>query len=138
MGRANEHQDSVAEAMLNGRDFSPQDLEYREKYLALMEALFPVVDNSDIFTRIVIISNTLFGAERGALFWFDGGRFTRTPIMKSGVNLTEKEVFSPGSDQTSTWSSVHSKKETLLNRCSNLPSAQSSKNQKTGPPWGCR
>ncbi|WDP92825.1 MAG: sigma 54-interacting transcriptional regulator [Desulfobacter sp.] len=93
--RTKEHQDSAVKAVLNGRGFSTQDLRYREKYVALMEALFPVVDNSDIFTRIVMISNTLFGAERGALFWFEGGRFTRTPVMKSGVNLTEQEVLSP-------------------------------------------
>ncbi len=70
--------------------------EYREKYIDLVEAIFPVVNKSDILSRIVMISNNLFEAERGAMFWFKEGRFTRTPQLKATVNISEDDIFSDG------------------------------------------
>ncbi|MCF6247856.1 MAG: sigma-54 dependent transcriptional regulator [Desulfobacula sp.] len=92
--RTKEHLTTTGSFLLNSKGQSDHENQYRGKYIELMEALFPVVNNSDIFTRIVMISNNLFSAERGALFWFKNGEFTNDPELKTGVKLTKEEISS--------------------------------------------
>ncbi len=90
--RASYRPDTADEVQYNNRDPLPPEKEYREKYIELVEALFPVVNKSDTFTRIVMISNSLFEAERGALFWFKNGKFTQTPELRASVNLKKEDI----------------------------------------------
>ncbi len=66
--------------------------DFLNRYLALMESLLPLEDQEEILYKTVAATNRLFGAERGALFWFPGGKPTDTPLIRATANLTKGEV----------------------------------------------
>ncbi len=90
------HPDSVNRFLHKNSFFLNSENQYREKYIELVEAIFPIINKSDPMSRLVMIANNLFEAKRGALFWFKKGKFTKTPELKASVNLTQKQVSSDG------------------------------------------
>ncbi len=69
--------------------FSPDaPQESVEKFIELSESIFPHYEQDEILTRTVIAVNRFFGAERGGLFWFPGGKLTETPELRAFCNIT--------------------------------------------------
>ena len=66
---------------------------FMERYLELIETLLPPENQDEILARTVVATNRLFGAERGGLFWFPGGKYTDQPEVRAAANLTRREVF---------------------------------------------
>jgi transcriptional regulator with GAF, ATPase, and Fis domain/tetratricopeptide (TPR) repeat protein len=66
-----------------------------ERFLDMLEALFPGVDPDEILVHTVSASNRLFCGERGGLFWFKRDGPARDPVLRAGCNLTADEVGSP-------------------------------------------
>lgn len=65
-----------------------------DRYIELTEAMFPKHEREDILARAVEATNRFFGAERGGLFWFPGGKMTRDPELRAACNLTRADVAS--------------------------------------------
>lgn len=63
-----------------------------EKFIELSESIFPVTEQDEILSRTVIAVNRFFGAERGGLFWFPGGKMTKTPDLRAFCNLTARDI----------------------------------------------
>jgi len=65
-----------------------------QRFLEMMEDFIPSPDLNEILRRAVAATNHFLGAERGALLWFHGGRPDKSPVLRAGINLTEKEITS--------------------------------------------
>jgi transcriptional regulator with GAF, ATPase, and Fis domain len=63
-----------------------------DRYIELTENMFPVDSQEDVLTRVIQATNRFFGAERGGLFWFAGGKFTNHPNLRASCNLSEKDI----------------------------------------------
>jgi transcriptional regulator with GAF, ATPase, and Fis domain len=63
-----------------------------DRYIELTETMFPVDSQEDVLTRVVQATNRFFGAERGGLFWFAGGKFTNHPNLRASCNLSAKDI----------------------------------------------
>lgn len=63
-----------------------------DRYIELTEAMFPVHGRDEILSRAVEATNRFFGAERGGLFWFSGGRVTKSPELRAACNLTQTDI----------------------------------------------
>jgi transcriptional regulator with GAF, ATPase, and Fis domain len=64
-----------------------------QRFLTMMDQLFPNMDLETIFTRTVAATNRFFKAERGALFWLDdlSGRDLN---LRAACNMTEGDIKS--------------------------------------------
>jgi transcriptional regulator with GAF, ATPase, and Fis domain len=49
----------------------------------------------ETLNKTISSTNRFFGAERGGLFWFAEGKYTRNPELRAASNLTKEEVESP-------------------------------------------
>ena len=68
-----------------------------ERFLGLMEALISDTDADNLLTGVVANSAEFFGAERGALFWFNqDNKNENAPELRAGHNLSEHMVSEPG------------------------------------------
>jgi tetratricopeptide (TPR) repeat protein len=65
---------------------SPQ--ESVERFIELSESIFPIYEQDEILSRTVVGTNRFFGAERGGLFWFAGGKMTKTPELRASCNFS--------------------------------------------------
>jgi transcriptional regulator with GAF, ATPase, and Fis domain/tetratricopeptide (TPR) repeat protein len=63
-----------------------------EKFIELSESIFPPHEQDEILTRTVIAVNRFFGAERGGLFWFTGGKMTKAPELRAFCNMTVYDI----------------------------------------------
>jgi len=63
-----------------------------KKFIELSESIFPLHEQDEILTQTVIAINRFFGAERGGLFWFPGGKMTKTPELRAFCNLTAHDI----------------------------------------------
>jgi tetratricopeptide (TPR) repeat protein len=63
-----------------------------EKFIELSESIFPPHEQDEILTRTVIAVNRFFGAERGGLFWFPGGKMTKAPELRAFCNMTVYDI----------------------------------------------
>ncbi len=94
-----------------GQDFFPDDLvpllrigtpprkgprkhDLIDRFMDLMDGFIPSADIGEILTRLVASTSRFFGAERGALFWFPGGRESGRPQVRAAYNLDKAEVAS--------------------------------------------
>ena len=57
--------------------------------------MFPLHSQDEILSRAVVATNRFFGAERGGLFWFPGGKMTRNPELRVSCNLTNSDINIP-------------------------------------------
>jgi len=90
-------QEAVQPASTTGHSLLAQTGEKGlQRFLEAMEALLQPLKHDDLYARLVLTSNRYFGAERGALFWFDDGLFTATPDLKAACNLTAAHTQSEG------------------------------------------
>lgn len=69
----------------NKRDFIQQ-------YLEMIQELLPGQDQRHILNKLVSATCRLFGAERGALFWFPKGIYIPQPELRAGSNLVREDV----------------------------------------------
>jgi len=77
--------------------YSPEaPQESAEKFIELSESIFPLHEQDEILTRTVIAINRFFGAERGGLFWFPGGKMTKRPELRAFCNLTAYDINATG------------------------------------------
>ena len=65
-----------------------------ERYIELTEAMFPTDSQEDVLACAIQATNRFFGAERGGLFWFSGGKFTSQPNLRASCNLSAKDILS--------------------------------------------
>lgn len=63
-------------------------------YFKELNAIMSSIRQDEVLHRTVVSTNSFFGAERGALFWFSNGSFTAKPELRAASNLTSKEVRS--------------------------------------------
>lgn len=64
-----------------------------DRYIELTESIFPVHSQQEILVKAIIATNRFFGAERGGLFWFPGGRMTQKPELRAACNLSVNDVY---------------------------------------------
>lgn len=74
--------------------FKIREEEVVERFLDMLEALFPAADPDEILMHTVSATNRLFCAERGGIFWFKRNDHGRNPMLRAGYNLTTAEVGS--------------------------------------------
>ncbi|MCP4754870.1 MAG: sigma-54-dependent Fis family transcriptional regulator [Proteobacteria bacterium] len=65
---------------------------FLKKYFEMLEILIPTQNPDEIMTQFIRSTNRFFGAERGGLFWFPEGKFTREPKLRAACNLTDNHV----------------------------------------------
>jgi transcriptional regulator with GAF, ATPase, and Fis domain len=63
-----------------------------QDFIELIDGIFPVHSADEILSRVVMATNRFFGAERGGLFWFPGGKPTKQPVLRASCNLTVSDV----------------------------------------------
>jgi transcriptional regulator with GAF, ATPase, and Fis domain/tetratricopeptide (TPR) repeat protein len=66
--------------------------EFLERYLEMIESLYPSENQSEILAKMLTSTSRIFGAERSGLFWFPSGNFTSLPELRAACNLTLREV----------------------------------------------
>ena len=66
--------------------------EFLERYLEMIESLYPSETQSEIFNKMLTSTSRLFGAERSGLFWFPSGKYLSHPELRAACNLTQREV----------------------------------------------
>jgi transcriptional regulator with GAF, ATPase, and Fis domain len=67
-----------------------------EAFMVMVQELIPSTDLDELLNRIVIITNKLFGAERGSVFWFRKPGVKENMEMKGAYNLLEADVNGEG------------------------------------------
>jgi transcriptional regulator with GAF, ATPase, and Fis domain len=68
--------------------------DYLRQYLEEMHLIKSSMSEEETLHKTIISTNRFFGAERGALFWFPEGKYTRKPELRASSNLTREEVGS--------------------------------------------
>ncbi len=64
--------------------------DFFQRFMDLLDQLLPDLDLDKTLARTVTASNRFFGAERGALFWFDNK--AKTPRLRIGCNMSKGEI----------------------------------------------
>ncbi len=80
-----ENQKSLMDPEHQGRDFL-------QRYLEMIESLYPVETRQEILTRMLSQTIRMLGAERSALFWFPSGKYTAKPNLRATCNLSRSEI----------------------------------------------
>ncbi len=68
--------------------------ELLEKYLEMIESLYPSESQEEILAKVMNETCRMFGAERSGFFWFPVGRPAAQPELRALLNLSPKEVSS--------------------------------------------
>ncbi len=63
------------------------------RFISIVQDIMPAPDPEALLTRLVKSTNRYFGAERGALFWFDNKNLKKAPVLRAASNITDEEVF---------------------------------------------
>ena len=79
----------VAPDMQSARD------DYLKHYFEEMASIKSSMGQEETLNKTISSTNRFFGAERGGLFWFAEGKYTRNPELRAASNLTKEEVESP-------------------------------------------
>ncbi len=79
----------VAPDMQSARD------DYLKQYFEEMASIKSSMGQEETLNKTISSTNRFFGAERGGLFWFAEGNYTRNPELRAASNLTKEEVESP-------------------------------------------
>jgi transcriptional regulator with GAF, ATPase, and Fis domain len=66
--------------------------DYLQRYFEEMNFIKSGMDEDETLNKTIISTNRFFGAERGGLFWFDEGKYTKKPVLRAANNLTKEEV----------------------------------------------
>jgi transcriptional regulator with GAF, ATPase, and Fis domain/tetratricopeptide (TPR) repeat protein len=72
----------------------PRKQDLLDRFMDLMDGFVPSADSEDLLNRIVATTSRFFGAERGGLFWFQGGRDQSRPVLRASYNMDRADVFS--------------------------------------------
>jgi transcriptional regulator with GAF, ATPase, and Fis domain len=65
---------------------------FLERYLEMIESLYPSETPSEIFDKMLTATSRMFGAERSGLFGFAPGKNTFHPELRAARHLTLQEV----------------------------------------------
>jgi len=76
---------------------------FHEKYFDMLEMIIPAQNLDEMLSKVVRSTNRFFGAERGGLFWFSGGKPTRKPKLRSACNLTGQHVSASSFKNNAIW-----------------------------------
>jgi len=76
-------------------DKRPTRDDYLSQYFEEMDSIKSSMSQEETLHKTIISTNRFFGAERGGLFWFADGKYTRKPELRASSNLTKSEVDSP-------------------------------------------
>ncbi|MDM7935510.1 MAG: sigma 54-interacting transcriptional regulator, partial [Methanothrix sp.] len=93
-----------------GQDFFPDDLvpllrigvpqrpgprrqDLLDRFMDLMDGFVPSADREELLNRLVATTSRFFGAERGGIFWFTGGREVARPVLRASHNMDRADVF---------------------------------------------
>ncbi len=63
------------------------------RFMDIIQEIMPEQGTEALLGRLVKSTNRYFGAERGALFWFEDKNQKRAPALRATCNITEKEIF---------------------------------------------
>lgn len=69
--------------------------DYLFRYFEELNSIRASADQEEALNKTIVSSTRLFGAERGGLFWFAKGKYTKKPFLRAAGNLTKEEVASP-------------------------------------------
>lgn len=69
--------------------------DYLSRYFEELNSIRSSSDQEEALNKTIISTTRFFGAERGGLFWFTDGRYTKKPFLRAAGNLTKEEVESP-------------------------------------------
>lgn len=83
-------------SLLESEECAKHSRESVERFIELTESMFPVYSQDTILTRAINAATRFFDAERGGLFWFPGGRMTKTPELRASCNLSVNDAADPG------------------------------------------
>jgi transcriptional regulator with GAF, ATPase, and Fis domain/tetratricopeptide (TPR) repeat protein len=72
----------------------PKKQDLLDRFMDLMDGFVPSADVGDLLTRMVATTGRFFGAERGALFWFQTGREALRPGLRASYNLDRMDAYS--------------------------------------------
>jgi len=68
--------------------------DYLQRYFEEMNSIKSSMGQDETLNKTIISTNRFFGAERGGLFWFAEGKYTKKPVLRAASNLTKEEVES--------------------------------------------
>ena len=66
--------------------------EFLERYMEVIESLYPVETQSEILNKLLISTSRMFGAERSGFFWFPADKNLYLPEFRAARNLSERDV----------------------------------------------
>ncbi len=66
--------------------------ELMEMFSAMIQDLIPSDDPDELLQRVVHATNRFFGAERGGIFWFQGGQSRKAPTLRAACNLFQSDI----------------------------------------------
>ncbi len=72
----------------------PKRQDLLDRFMDLMDGFVPSADVGELLTRLVATTGRFFGAERGALFWFQAGRDALRPGLRASYNLDRMDAYS--------------------------------------------
>jgi len=72
----------------------PKKQDLLDRFMDLMDGFVPSADVGELLTRLVATTGRFFGAERGALFWFQAGRDALRPGLRASYNLDRIDAYS--------------------------------------------
>ncbi|MBW2369537.1 MAG: sigma 54-interacting transcriptional regulator, partial [Deltaproteobacteria bacterium] len=68
--------------------------DFLQRCLNLIGTVLPARNKEQIYNRVVVATNRFFGAERGGLFWFPKGKYTKSPELRAGSNFSANDMMS--------------------------------------------
>jgi len=63
-----------------------------EMFMDMIQEMVPSSDLNILLTKTLTTTNRFFGAERGAIFWFDRRNNQTKPQLRAACNLSQKDV----------------------------------------------
>jgi transcriptional regulator with GAF, ATPase, and Fis domain len=63
-----------------------------DMFMDMIQEMEPGSDLDTLLTRTVAATNRFCGAERGAIFWFEGGKSRKRPELRAACNLSPADV----------------------------------------------
>ena len=85
---------TLLEKKLLSPDMQTARDDYLRRYFEEMTSIKSSMGQEETLNKTIRSTNRFFGAERGGLFWFSEGKYTRSPELRAASNLTKEEVES--------------------------------------------
>lgn len=79
-----------SKAVFQDKGFNEED--FFDRYFKMIESFYPSENRMEILSKMLSATSQMFGAERCGLFWFENGKHTPTPELRSGLNLSKERI----------------------------------------------